>query len=291
MARQKIAGIYKITNIINGKCYIGQSIDIKNRWRHHRWSNSKSTYLTRAFKKYGFESFHFEVLEEIDISNIAVILFTKSLLTEREQYWVDFYKSNQPEVGYNVRKIVNSNVGLKMPEEQRRNLIKLKTGHKVSEETKEKLRQANLGNTYKKGKKLTPEQCENISKSLIGRQPTDQARINMSIAQTGRKHTEETIQKIIQSKIGHEVTEETREKLRKQRTGMKFPSRTVKDEEWLYKVKRINASLTEEQVRYARQSKETNVAVGKMFGVSHNTISLIRLGKTYKWVIDEEINE
>lgn len=63
-------GIYKITNLINGKCYIGQSVNILNRWRHHQASSQNSSDkkydypLYRAFRKYGLENFTFEILEE-----------------------------------------------------------------------------------------------------------------------------------------------------------------------------------------------------------------------------------
>lgn len=66
---ERICGIYKITNKVNGHCYIGQSVDIKRRWRKHK---SLATHedddtahytLYRAFKKYGLENFTFEVLE------------------------------------------------------------------------------------------------------------------------------------------------------------------------------------------------------------------------------------
>ena len=58
-----ICGIYKITNNINQKCYIGQSVDIERRWREERAamnSSSDSEYdcpRSRAFRKYGLENY------------------------------------------------------------------------------------------------------------------------------------------------------------------------------------------------------------------------------------------
>ena len=65
-------GIYKITNKINGHSYIGQSIDITTRWRHHRNYPSKdSNYpLYLAFVKYGIDNFIFEVLEECSVDEL-----------------------------------------------------------------------------------------------------------------------------------------------------------------------------------------------------------------------------
>lgn len=66
-------GIYKIENKINGKVYIGQSVDILRRWREHRYSISKAdTPLYRAINKYGLENFTFEVLEECEVNELDI---------------------------------------------------------------------------------------------------------------------------------------------------------------------------------------------------------------------------
>lgn len=91
-------GIYKITNLINNKVYIGQSVDIEERWKHHR-SNINTTdtkkrnlYIYQAMRKYGIENFEFSILEECD----------KSLLNEKEEYWIEYYHSHNKEFGYNL---------------------------------------------------------------------------------------------------------------------------------------------------------------------------------------------
>ena len=91
-----MVGIYKITNLINGKVYIGQSVDIKKRWqRHKRLSQIKNKdyekYLYRAFRKYGLENFIFEVIEECP----------REALNEKECYYIQLYKSNDEHYGYN----------------------------------------------------------------------------------------------------------------------------------------------------------------------------------------------
>lgn len=84
-----MCGIYKITNLINGKVYIGQSIDIKRRWREEKNgsknpnSNAYDYPLQRGFRKYGIENFSFEVIEECD----------KDILSEKEIYYIDLYNS------------------------------------------------------------------------------------------------------------------------------------------------------------------------------------------------------
>ena len=86
-------GIYCITNLINGKKYIGQSRNIEKRWKKHRRSiNSKNnkTYLHNAFCKYGLDNFSFEVLEECKVED----------LNEKEIYWISFYDTYKN--GYNL---------------------------------------------------------------------------------------------------------------------------------------------------------------------------------------------
>lgn len=90
---EKICGIYKITNLINGKVYIGQSIDIKRRWQDHRnkkYWRKRDYVLYRAFYKYGIENFSFEVLECCGMSD----------LDEREIFYIQKYNSFYK--GYNM---------------------------------------------------------------------------------------------------------------------------------------------------------------------------------------------
>ena len=84
--------IYKITNLINGKCYIGQTTDSKRRFSEHRakgYGAEKNKILYYAFDKYGIENFSFEIIES-QIENY----------NERERYWIRYYDSF--ENGYNA---------------------------------------------------------------------------------------------------------------------------------------------------------------------------------------------
>ena len=79
-------GIYKITNKINGKFYIGLSVDIKRRFNEHkspcRFQKIK-TPIARAIKKYGLANFSFDILELVEC---------KSKLCEREVFWISKMK-------------------------------------------------------------------------------------------------------------------------------------------------------------------------------------------------------
>ena len=83
-------GIYKITNKINNKCYIGQSTRIERRWEEHLYQTDRSSLIKYALRKYGINNFLFEVVEECK----------QEELNEREQYWIQFY--NSYEEGYNL---------------------------------------------------------------------------------------------------------------------------------------------------------------------------------------------
>lgn len=86
--------IYKITNIKNGKCYIGQTINtIQKRFCRHindALNNKLDTHFARAIRKYGKENF---VIELIDSAK------TQSELNIKEQYWIRFFNSIKQ--GYN----------------------------------------------------------------------------------------------------------------------------------------------------------------------------------------------
>lgn len=88
---KKVRGIYKVTNKINGKVYIGQSVDIGRRWREHMTAKD-DIYFHKAIQKYGVENFEWEVIEQCK----------KKDLDEREIYWIEYYDSFNK--GYNCTK-------------------------------------------------------------------------------------------------------------------------------------------------------------------------------------------
>lgn len=90
-------GIYKITNTINNKCYIGLSRDIEYRWKEHKYKaihnkKCKNKPLYNAFKKYGIDNFVFEVLKECK----------EDELSDLEIFYINKYKSNNNKYGYNI---------------------------------------------------------------------------------------------------------------------------------------------------------------------------------------------
>lgn len=84
-------GIYKITNTINGKSYIGASKNIEKRWSNHRSKNQ--TRMSDIIKKEGVINFTFEIIEEC----------SKEELINKEKYYVNFFDTEKPN-GYNLTK-------------------------------------------------------------------------------------------------------------------------------------------------------------------------------------------
>lgn len=95
--------IYKITNKINGKVYIGQTIhSIEYRFsKHCLKSQNGCVVLHNAITKYGKENFKVELIEEVPIEK----------LDEREIYWISYYKSTNRKFGYNI--LLGGNLGRK----------------------------------------------------------------------------------------------------------------------------------------------------------------------------------
>lgn len=90
----KKVGIYRITNLINNKVYIGQSIDIDTRWqmhKYHAFNYNSQHHLHKAFRKYGIENFLFEVIKETYD------------LDYWEKFLISIHKSQDPKYGYNYQ--------------------------------------------------------------------------------------------------------------------------------------------------------------------------------------------
>ena len=92
-----VTGIYKITNIITGECYIGQATDIASRWSEHAKcglgiDTPAGNKLYKAMQEYGLQSFSWELLEKCD----------RAELNEKERYYISLYDSVN--YGYNILK-------------------------------------------------------------------------------------------------------------------------------------------------------------------------------------------
>jgi len=160
------SGIYCIKNIITNKIYIGSSINLKNRINEHKRYLSKKTHhsshLQRSWDKYKEEAFEFNIIERV----------CNEKLLEREQYWINFYKSSNRKFGYNICPIAGNTLGVKMSEEVKR---------KTSERTKGE-KNPMFGKTH------TPEVRKILSDFHTGLKVTDEFREKMSIVTNGENN-------------------------------------------------------------------------------------------------------
>ena len=149
-----MVGIYKIANLESGKVYIGQSVDISQRWSSHRWAlnagKHDNLHLQHAWNKYGPNKFEFSVVGEC----------SEAELNERETFWKQYYDPNTYNIGH-------TNVAGTMSEEAKLKLRAIFTGD---------------NNPAKR-----PEVRKKISENRRGKSVSLECRLRISQKLTGRK--------------------------------------------------------------------------------------------------------
>lgn len=135
--------IYKFTNLINNKIYIGQTRkQFRERLAQHVWQiNNNPSYFHKALAKYGLSNFDITILETCE---------NPEDLNGLEIYWIDYYKSNDPSNGYNLTSggssILYNHVNKKHEEKE-------ETRIKRSQSAKKKWQDPEYRKRYKKSRK------------------------------------------------------------------------------------------------------------------------------------------
>jgi len=174
--------IYKTTNLINGKIYVGQHCKSED---DGYFGSGKV--IKHAIKKYGKENFVRETLEFCTPDNVD----------EREVHWIDKLDARNPEFGYNIQNGGFGRGRLSNQEKQHLSIIMMGNknpnyGNKWTEEQKDKLRQLNLG------KKLSKEHKNKIS--IWNKENGNQFK--------GKTHSKELREKWSQERKGTRLGEE-----------------------------------------------------------------------------------
>jgi len=188
------SGVYQIRNTINGKVYVGSSVDITARWAVHRsdlkHGHHHSVKLQRAFDKHGADAFEYLIVRKCQMED----------LLQHEQHWID--STDAVGAGYNVLPVAGSFRGRTVSRETREKLSAIARGRAgsgfrdnvvVSAETREKIRASLLGS------KLSPDVIAKRTATLKANlklkprtPPSDAARQKMRAAKLGIKLSDET---------------------------------------------------------------------------------------------------
>ena len=200
-----IGGIYKIQNVVNGKCYIGSAKSFKTRFRKHKNVLVKNAHhsikLQRSWNKHGEDAFIFQPI---------IICKPKDLLFY-EQQAIDAYNSYYK--GYNATIRASSAIGVKRSDETKNKISVSRKGIKLSDEHKKAISDGG------KGKILSNETKLKMHTAHIGKKKSASQIENMRKANLGKKYNNETKAKISASLIGNTralgnvLSAETRDKM------------------------------------------------------------------------------
>lgn len=162
--------IYKITNLINNKIYIGKTkYSIETRFKNHLWSidhHRTKSLLYDAMNKYGKDNFKIEQIDQAD---------SLEELNEKEQYWISKLNSRNPSIGYNICKGGECGPGGPMFKD-----------HQHTEQTKQQMsidrsgsKNANYGNRWNQSddlKALHSRLSSGENNGMYGRHHSDQTK-------------------------------------------------------------------------------------------------------------------
>jgi group I intron endonuclease len=166
--------IYRISNLVNGKVYIGkwQGSRVETRWQEHKKAAESGSvvcpHFYSAIRKYGWSSFKLEIIHQTS---------DKEELSAMEIFFIVLHQSHKPENGYNM---TLGGEGFSPREETRRKIALGQMGRSPSQETRKKLGLA------KKGQKHSEETKRTISSKLKGIKRSEETRRKVSEARRRR---------------------------------------------------------------------------------------------------------
>ncbi len=151
----QLSGIYRILNKINGNCYIGSSLNVEKRYKHHlstlRHNSSRCSILQKAFNKYGEDNFEFQVI--LCCKPEYRLYYEQQLIRElNSQYNVFTNVSDSPLRQFTFTeqsklKMSIAHKGKKLSEQHKHNISLANKGRVFSKESKDKIRKAKQNTT------------------------------------------------------------------------------------------------------------------------------------------------
>lgn len=243
--------IYKTTNLINGKEYVG--LDTNNNSEYY----GSGKLIKKAINKYGKLNFKKQIL--CKCSNVKD-------LKQAEIEYIALYDTLKN--GYNLTIGGEGTFGYIFTDEDKKRMSKAHKGKKLSEEQKRKMSKAHLGvkksiehrrniSKGQKRKKLSEEHKKKIGISKLGQYHSEEAKRKMSIIKKGRKLSEKTKKKMSESSKGFKHTEETKEKMSKSLTGKPSSKKII---------------LPKNKILKMREQGYTLKQIGEKFNVSYGVI-------------------
>jgi len=235
-------GVYKLTNKLNGRVYIGSAKEFKERWKEHERSlklgKHHNRFLQADYNKCGAEAFSFSILEIVEGDKLA--------RTTAEQKYVNETYDDGDQC-YNLQKDTISYQGKRQAclEETKKKISDANSGRVYSPEALENIREAarkRIGSSndkvsgeawrerdpevYEKmvalGKLMAQKNLEKVRAKLTGKPLSEEHRKKLSEAHKGHKHSEETRKKMSEARRNRAPdTEETRKKKSLGRLGKK----------------------------------------------------------------------
>lgn len=154
--------IYKLTNKLNGKAYVGQTCDLEARlYLHSRAYDHRRSSLHRAIRKYGIDAFGFEVLEDG--------ITDRETLNRLEREWIAKLGTTDRKKGYNLTSGGEGRSGYELADSQRKKMSESRKGRKTS------AYQKYVASITHKGKPKSLDHRRKISLSHIGIRPSSEA--------------------------------------------------------------------------------------------------------------------
>lgn len=233
------SGVYGIRNKVNGKLYVGSSINLGARWSGHKSQLRKgthgNTHLQSSWVKYGEAAFEFGLLTLCPVDE----------LDHWEGHFIEVFRTAERERGYNLdtirsgthfksaetrSKMSASRMGWLLDDATKAKISLANTGKTASEETRAKLRawrstqvtseitRLRIGEANRR-RVVTEETKAKISESKTGSKLSEETKDKMRIAHTGKVHTEEHKAKVREALTGQKRSEETCRKISEAKKG------------------------------------------------------------------------